>query len=96
MSERILSEISSKIDKLIRLQALDYVREVQSEQDKIKLLDSMGFKATEISSILDKTPQNVYVVLSQLRKKSRQSDNAKSKEKTQSPNQSQLDQGTSS
>lgn len=69
MSERLLTEISAKLDKLIKLQALVFVKDIQNDQDKIRILDSMGFRPTEIASLLDKTPHNISVVLSNMRKK---------------------------
>ena len=69
MSERILEEISLKMDRLIKLQSLSFLKEVESEQEKIKTLDSLGFRPVEIATILDKSQENVRVVLSQLRKK---------------------------
>lgn len=65
----VLKEISEKLDKLIRLQAIMVVKNEESEQSKIELLDSLGFRPTEIARLLNKSPANVSVVLSSIRKK---------------------------
>ncbi|MCW4004984.1 MAG: hypothetical protein NWF04_00085 [Candidatus Bathyarchaeota archaeon] len=68
-SDQILKEISDKIDKLLRLQAIEIVREIPEEKGKIELLDSLGFRPVDIAKFLNKTPENIYVVLSTIRKK---------------------------
>lgn len=69
MSERLLQEISEKMDKLLRLQALEVVKGIEGEQGKIELLDSLGFRPIDIANLLNKTPENINVVLSNIRKK---------------------------
>lgn len=68
-SDQLLKEISDKMDKLLRLQALEVVREIPEEQGKIELLDSLGFRPIDIAKLLNKTPENINVVLSNIRKK---------------------------
>jgi len=65
----LLVEISSKLDKVLRLLALDVVKEYGKEQEKIELLDSLGFRPVEIAKLLNKSPENVSVVLGAIRKK---------------------------
>lgn len=65
----LLVEISTKLDKVLRLLAVDVVKEYGKEHEKIELLDSLGFRAVEIAKLLNKTPENVNVVLSSIRKK---------------------------
>jgi hypothetical protein len=69
ITDQLLKEISDKMDKLLRLQALEFVKEIPEEQRKIELLDSLGFRPVDIAKFLNKTPENINVVLSGLRKK---------------------------
>ena len=62
------TEISKKLDTLIRLQALLVVRGEPTEQAKVALLDQLGFRPVEIAKMLNKTPENVGMVLSRLKK----------------------------
>ena len=64
----LLQQISDKMDKLLRLQALAVVKNIPEIQGKIELLDSLGFRPIEIAKFLNKTPENINVVLSTLRK----------------------------
>ena len=57
------------MDKLLRLQALQAVKDIQEEQGKIELLDYLGFRPVDIAKLLNKTPENINVVLSTIRKK---------------------------
>ncbi len=68
-SEQLLKDISEKMDKLLRLQALEVVKDIPEEQGKIELLDSLGFRPIDIAKLLNKTPENISVVLSTIRKK---------------------------
>jgi hypothetical protein len=69
LSEDSLKKISDQLEKLIRLEAWIAVKSEPSEQAKVALLDSLGFRPVEIAKMLNKTPENVSVVLSNLRKK---------------------------
>jgi hypothetical protein len=66
---KLLRAILDKLDKVERLQALQAVKGTEKEQDKVELLDSLGFRPVEIARLLNKTPENVGVVLSNIRKK---------------------------
>ncbi len=68
-TDELLREISDKMDKLLRLQALEVVKGITGEQGKIELLDSLGFRPVDIAKLLNKTPENINVVLSSIRKK---------------------------
>ena len=57
------------MDKVLKLLAIDAVRGFEKEQQKIELLDSIGFKPSEIAKMLNKSPENVSVVLGSIRKK---------------------------
>ena len=68
-TDKLLNEISGKLDKMLKLLALDAVKVLEKEQDKIELLDSLGFKPVEIARFLNKSPENVSVQLGIIRKK---------------------------
>jgi hypothetical protein len=72
----LLNEISGKLDKILKLLAIDAVKGCSTEQEKIELLDSLGFRPVEIAKFLNKSPENVSVQLGIIRKK---------KEKTPKP-----------
>lgn len=65
----LLADISAKLDKVLKLLAIDAVKEYEKEQQKIELLDSIGFKPSEIAKFLNKSPENVSVVLGSIRKR---------------------------
>jgi len=69
-AEKLLSKISEKLDKLVRLLAVVAVRGEKREKDKIQLLDSLGFRPIEIGRMLNKDPHNVVVTLGEIREKS--------------------------
>ena len=68
-TDKLLVEISEKMDKLLRLLALETVKGITAEQGKIELLDSLGFRSIEIAKFLNKSPDNVSVQLNIIRKK---------------------------
>lgn len=65
----VLIDISSKLDKIIKLLVLGAIKESQKEKEKIELLDSMGFTSSEIGKILNKSTENVCTVLKSLKDK---------------------------
>jgi DNA-binding NarL/FixJ family response regulator len=65
----VLAEISGKLDKILKLLAIDAVKGLSTEQEKIELLDSLGFRPVEIAKFLNKSPENVSVQLNTIRKK---------------------------
>jgi len=58
-----------KLDKILRLQALDAVKGLPQEKDKIEQLDLAGFKLNEIDRLLGKTVGYSRVVLERLKEK---------------------------
>jgi len=58
-----------KLDKLTKLIALQVVAGQPKEQDKIVLLDSIGFRPVEIDRLLNKSPGYANAALSNIRKK---------------------------
>ena len=69
MDERQFSVLVDKLDKILRLLTIEAVKGKETEQDKIDLLDSLGFKATEIDRLLGKSSGYSSVVISQLKRK---------------------------
>lgn len=67
--DKYLAEISEKLDKILKLLAIDAVKAIEKEQGKIALLDSLGFRPIEIAKFLNKTDDNVNRQLNELRKK---------------------------
>lgn len=65
----LLREISAKMDKMLKLLALDVAKGLSADQEKIELLDSLGFRPVEIAKLLNKSDSNVNVVLTRIRKK---------------------------
>jgi hypothetical protein len=65
----LLLGISEKLDKVLRLLALNLVKEYEKELDKIELLDSIGFRPIEIAKFLNKSQDNVNNRLNEIRKK---------------------------
>jgi hypothetical protein len=63
------SALMDKMDKLLRLETLGAVKELTSEREKVELLDTVGFTATEIDRYLGKTLGYSASVLYQIRKK---------------------------
>jgi len=57
------------LDKILKLLSIDAVKGCSTEQEKIELLDSLGFRPVEIAKLLNKSQENVNVVLSSIRKK---------------------------
>jgi hypothetical protein len=58
-----------KMDKLLRLQTIATVKDLASEREKVELLDTIGFTATDIDRLLGKTSGYSSTVLYQMRKK---------------------------
>ena len=75
MSEKSLEEISGKLDKILKLLAVNTVKGLEKDQEKIELLDQLGFRPVEIAVFLGKSPDNINVQLSLLRKKKGKSAN---------------------
>lgn len=65
----LLADISEKLDKVLRLLALDVVKGYEKELEKIELLDSIGFRPIEIARFLNKSQDNVNNRLNEIRKK---------------------------
>lgn len=68
-TDNLLAEISGKLDKVLRLLALDVVKGYEKELEKIELFDSLGFRPIEIAKLLNKSQDNVNNRLNEIRKK---------------------------
>lgn len=89
ISKEDLSVISQKLDKIIKLLAMNTVKDIETDQGKIELLEQLGFRPVEIAFCLGKTPDNINVQLSFIRKKrAKQSPN---KNNSEEKNQKSLD-----
>lgn len=67
--DKPLAEISKKLDNIQKLLAMLAVKDLETEQSKIELLDRLGFKPVEIANFLSKSPDNISVQLNLIRKK---------------------------
>jgi len=63
-----LSEISRKLDTLVRLSAIGLVRGLKTQKEEIALLSDSGFKPKQIADILDTTSNTVSVTLTEIRR----------------------------
>lgn len=68
-SDRQLSEISLKLDTVIRLAALSLIRDVKVAKEKMKVLSYAGFKHDQIAEMLQTTSHTVRQRLYESRKK---------------------------
>jgi DNA-binding CsgD family transcriptional regulator len=62
------SDVSGKLDMLIRLSALNLVRDIKTQQEQIALLSDAGFQPKEIADVLLTTSNTVNVALNRIRK----------------------------
>lgn len=69
MDEKQYNGLMDKLDKILRLEAIQVVKGLSREQDKIELLDSVGFKPIEIDRMLGKSVGYSSVALYQMKKK---------------------------
>lgn len=71
-NDSTLREISSKFDILIRLSALNLVKDVKTQKEKIVLLSEVGFQPKQIADILNTNNNVVSVTLTSIKKKREQ------------------------
>jgi DNA-directed RNA polymerase specialized sigma24 family protein len=76
MDEKQFKEISGKLDIAVRLLALNLVKDLKVQKDKIITLSSFGFGPSEIAKLLGTTPNTVSVALSDLKKKAKKEEQA--------------------
>lgn len=68
MTDLLSTEISEKLDTLIRIQALLAVRGMERQKDKIVFLYSAGIRPKDIASILGTTSNTVNVAMANHKK----------------------------
>lgn len=69
MDAEQFKSIVDKLDKVTRLMAIQTVKGLEKEQEKIELLDSIGFRPSEIDKLLNKTPGYASAALANIKKK---------------------------
>jgi DNA-binding CsgD family transcriptional regulator len=71
MDEKQFEEISAKLDTAVRLLALNLVKDLKIQKEKIIALSSFGFGPSEIAKLLGTTSNTVSVALSETKKKTK-------------------------
>jgi DNA-binding CsgD family transcriptional regulator len=64
--------LQDKLDAIIRLLAHDIMGDFETQREKIAFLNDLGLGPKRIAEILNTTPNTVRVTLSQMRKRSKQ------------------------
>ncbi|MHA1410209.1 MAG: sigma factor-like helix-turn-helix DNA-binding protein [Candidatus Odinarchaeia archaeon] len=70
MKEEQYEKIINKMDEIIKLLALNLVKEEKFQKNKIIELSKLDFKPSEIAQLLGTTPNTVRVTLHEARKES--------------------------
>lgn len=68
-NDSTLKEISGKLDILIRLSALNLVKDAKTQKEQIALLSESGFQPKQIADILGTNSNVVSVTLNAIKKK---------------------------
>lgn len=68
MADELIQEIDAKLDTLIRIQALQAVRGMETQKDKIVFLYGAGVRPKDIASILGTTANTVNVAMANHKK----------------------------
>lgn len=71
MDEKQFKEITGKMELIVRLLAVNMVKDLKVQKDKIVALSSFGFGPSEIAKLLGTTPNTVSVALSEMKKKAK-------------------------
>jgi hypothetical protein len=69
-------KIISKMDLIVRLLALNIVKDLNVQKDKIITPSSFGFGPSDIAGLLGTTPNTVSVALSEMKKKTKKEQRA--------------------
>ena len=72
MEEKQFAALNDKLDKMMRLLAIDAVKGLPQEKEKIKELDAAGFEPAQIDRFLGKTRGYSRVVLERMKKEKEQ------------------------
>jgi len=70
MNDEIEYRIIDRLNILIKLSALNILNDKEFKE-QVRILSNIGLKPKEMAEILGKTPNNVRVMLSYVRKKAR-------------------------
>jgi hypothetical protein len=84
-----LIEISSKLDKVLKLLALQTVKGLEKESEKIELLDTAGFSSSDIGKALNKSTANVCTVLKAIKEKAEKPEKTGEKAAKKGPNEAE-------
>lgn len=76
IDEKQFREITGKMDLIARLLALNIVKGLKVQKDKIITLSSFGFGPSEIAKLLGTTSNTVSVALSEIKKKGKKEEQA--------------------
>lgn len=68
MSEELLEKLVERTDTLIKLQAMNAVKHLESQKEKIAFLSQCGIRNIDIAEILNTTQKSVGVTLVRIRK----------------------------
>lgn len=85
MEQKQFEEIKEKIDVVIRLLALNLVKDSETNKDKIITLHSLGFKSTEIAKLLGIKANVVRATLSKFRREKRRKSKSDKTKKESAP-----------
>lgn len=72
MNNDQFEKLIGKIDVLIKLTALNILKD-KSIKDKVKILYGLGLKPIEIARVIDRSKNQVYVTLHEIRKEEEKS-----------------------
>ena len=67
-------EVLKKLDILVKLTAANIVQQNKNFKEQVRLLSAVGMQPKEIADLLNKTPNNVSVTLSTIKRESRKND----------------------
>lgn len=72
MDEKQFKELSGKLDLITRLLALNLVKDMKTQIEKISTLSNFGFSPIDIANSLGTSPNTVSVTLSRIRREKKQ------------------------
>ena len=67
MDPKQFDEINKKLDMVLRLLSLNFVKDLKSVRAKVEALSSCGFQPKEIAILLNKEPNHIHQILHKLR-----------------------------
>ena len=69
MDAKQFNEVIARMDLIIRLLAINIVKDMKTQADRILYLSSLGFRPKDIAGLLGTSQNTVNVALSKARKK---------------------------